>query len=299
MDWLAYTLPDTTRNEVVQFLTERLPGDFVELPRGRYGFEQQAVGPQGALVLRSKRRRDVHVSLPGKWCRSIDEPTMRFVLLYASLRGHVSRCDLAADDWSKRVTPADVYDAMERKEGATHCRDWSFYRNNKGGMTCTIGAASSLQQLKVYDKNVESRGNIDAIRWEIMARDEAAESLVALAYKRRWGKLWASRVVQMVDFRDRSVSAIPQRCPRLPWFASLVGDAKKARVYDPTPPRSLDDLDQWIEHQVGPSLTTKLIASGGDLTALHDYITDLAVRCKSRIRTKHKLMIAKAQGGDE
>ncbi len=100
-----------------------------------------------------------------------------------------------------------------------------------------------------------------------------------------------------MDFRDRSVSQFTARCPRLPWFAELVGDATKARVYDPTPPRTLDDLDRWIEHQVGPSFTTKLIASGGDVGALQDYITDLAVRSKSRIRTKHKLMIAQALGG--
>jgi len=145
VDWLAFTFPNTTRDRVVEFLTQRLAGDFVDLPRGRYGYEHQAVGPQGALVLSSGRRRDVHVSLPGKWCRSIDEPSMRFVLLYASLRANITRCDLAADDWGKRITPTDVYDAMERREGVTHCRDWSLYVNNKGGRTAQIGAASSLQ----------------------------------------------------------------------------------------------------------------------------------------------------------
>jgi hypothetical protein len=297
VDWLAFTVPNTTRDRAIEFLSERFKGDFVDLPRGRYGYEHQAVGPQGALVLSSSRRREVHISLPGKWCRSIDEPSMRYVLLYASLRGHVTRCDLAADDWHKRVMPTDVYAAMERREGVTHCRDWSLYVNNKGGMTAQIGAASSLQKLKVYDKSIESGGAIDAVRWELMVRDEAAQSLVDVAYKRRWGKLWAARVVQLIDFRDRTVASSMERCPRLPWFAAIVGDATKARVYDPTPPRTLGDLDRWIEHQVGPSFTTKLIASGGDIGALQDFVTELAVRSKSRIRAKHKLMIAQALGG--
>ena len=77
------------------------------------------------------------------------------------------------------------------------------------------------------------------------------------------------------------------------WFAGLVGDAAKARVYDPKPPRTVEEVKAWIDKQVAPSLAAVVAASGGDM----DYMSHLVVTGRSRWKGKHRALLASAARG--
>lgn len=219
---------------------------------------------------------------------------MRGLLAYVSATGRATRVDLAADDWARRVQPEQVRDALQSGDGVTHTRSRHWYQDlATGGGTLYVGAASSRQRLRVYDKAVESGGRIAAVRWEMQTRDETAQTLPGDLAMGNWGAIWASRVVQLIDFRDRRQTERPGRCRRSEWFSGLVGDAAKARVYDPKPPRTVEEVKAWIDKQVAPSLAAVVAASGGDM----DYMSHLVLIGRRRWKGKHRALLASGPRG--
>jgi len=287
VDWLEFSVKEVAATEVERVLCSYVEGDFMEVEHGMLGYERQMVGPGQSRILWSARRAEVHARLPGECCRALSEGEMRGLLLWVDTRGSVSRCDLAGDDWLRRVYPRDVRDAVKRKELVTHTRkkNWNGDPETEVG-TMYFGAPSSHQRVRVYDKAEESGGEIDAVRWELQARDETGQSLVSQLVLGNWGDVWASRLVQMVDFRDRSANALVDRCPRMEWFEGIVGNAEKATVYDPRPVTSAEKVDAWLRRQVAPSLAAMMVRYGGDV----EYVGGLMKEGKRRFRTKHRLL---------
>ena len=119
-----------------------------------------------------------------------------------------------------------------------------------------------------------------------MTRDEAAQSLVRELVLGNWGEVWASRLVQLVDFRDRTAKSLVDRCPRSEWFQGIVGDAKKAAVYEPRPVVSAEKVEGWLYRQVAPSLSAMTTRYGGGL----GYVERLLKEGRGRWKAKHRLL---------
>jgi phage replication initiation protein len=117
-------------------------------------------------------------------------------------------------------------------------------------------------------------------------RDEAAQSLVRALVLGNWGKVWASRLVQFIDFRDRSANGLVNRCPRVGWFEAIVGNAEKAAVYEARPVVSAEKAEQWLYRQVAPTLSAMSARYGGDLR----YVERLLKDGRTRWRVKHRLL---------
>lgn len=291
VDWLEFSLWNVSVEQVKRMLRGYQSGDFHDLEQGALGYERSSVGPGGSRILWSGRRPEVHVRLPGKWCAGLDETAMRTLLSYVHIHGRPTRVDLAADDWSRSVVPEEVREAFRRGEAVTHIKKRQLIENcsdGESGCTFYLGGGTSRQKLRVYDKGAQSRGEIDAIRWEVEARKEAAVSLLDSLLLGEWGEVWASRVVQLVDFRMRNADSDVSRCPRLPWFTALVGAAKKAKVYGAKPIVSLERAATWIRKQVAPTLAAVFAAHGGDL----DYLTEVLGNGRARWRETHRLVVA-------
>lgn len=259
--------------------------------RGLNGYSDSLLGLGGFRICYTPRREDVHIIAPGKWLNLVSTRGQRELLEALTACGAVfTRIDLQLTDERPVATPLHVWEAHKRGDVVTRFKEWEWHESDgkRAGTSVYVGATSSAQRLVVYDKSAESRGEVEGIRWELRARKEAAETLAEqLLASQEWGKVWAGRVLSLVDFRDRSQDANSGRCPRLTWFEELVQGAEKMRAYPVRPLRSLDDVYRWLTKQVAPSLAMMVEAAGGDTEPL----TTLALEGQSRLRETHRAMI--------
>lgn len=298
VDWLSVTFPgDVDRVVLAASLALGCEvGDWVELEHGSYGYRQGMVGPGGARVWwDAPGREDVHASLPGKACGIAGEVALRRYLVQSlAACGKATRVDVAIDDYDRVAAPANVLEALQGPDRVTHAQQYLTHRGGRVGSpeltgeTVYLGAPSSRQRLRVYDKGLESGGQMDCVRWELESHKEAAETMaVALAHQ-NWGQLAASRLVGFVDFRDRSSHSEVERRWRLPWFEALVGLVRKASAYLPQVPRTVEQVVDWLDRAIGPSLAVAMRFWNGDLGPLSDIIRDGQLRWKPR----HRAMLA-------
>jgi len=276
-------------------------GEWVDQPHGWNGYQQSAVGPCGALLAwNAIGRDDYHVSLPGQACGMFSEISMRSFLRYSlNKNAKCTRLDINLDDHDRIVSPLQVEQAAQGPDIVTHVhrgmtqRGFAIGTEETTGVTVYIGQPSSRQRLRVYDKGLESNGEIDAVRWELQSRAEAAETLLPLlgvlddGSMTSWGDTFASRLVSFVDFRnagDHPTDA--RRRKRLKWFTALVKSAEKASAYPPREPRYINDVESWVERSIGPSLRL-LMEYWQD-----DNLTELRrIMAEARLKPKHRAIL--------
>jgi len=310
LDWYSTTLHSTEQAGAIDVEQVQLaasvaldcePGDWQELDTGKYGYTRGMVGPGGAQVWwAAPGRDDVHVSLPGKACGIAGQGKLVHFLRYTiGHGGKATRCDTAMDDYGKIVDPEYVRECIQGPDVVTHAKKWLRQQGgNVGsteitGETCYLGSASSRQRLRVYDKELESGGERECVRWELESKKEAAETMaVALAYH-SWGEVFASRLVGYVDFRDAESHSEVEKRSRLAWFSDLVGRVRKASAYLPKPARTVEQVVSWLDKAIGPCLAVAMSHWGGEWgeeSPLSRMITGGMIRW----RPKHRAMLAAA-----
>jgi len=271
------------------------PADWVETERGSYGYEKGMVGPGGArLWWDAPGRNDIHVSLPGQACQIAGRERMvSFLRFCLGHGGKATRCDTAIDDYQHIVSPGQVLETLQGSDTVTHAQK---VLTQQGGVvgskeltgaTVYLGAPGSRQRLRVYDKGLESGGEMDCIRWELESRKEAAETMAtALAYQ-NWGQVMSSRLVGFVDFRDVDSHSEVEKRERLVWFQLLVGLVRKASAYLPKEVRTAEQVVDWLDRSIGPSLAVGMAFWEGDTGRLFEMIE----RGKRRWKPRHKAMV--------
>jgi len=274
--------------------------DWVDLEYGSRGYQSAIQGPDGARIdFDAKGRYDFNVQLPGKAVRRIGAKGMvkwfRFALYHG---GKARRIDSVVDDFSRTISPTQVMAAIQSPVVVTKAKSgvrmdgFETHTGKVTGETIYLGANSSRRKLRVYDKGLESDGEIDCIRWEMQERDEAAETLmVELAYE-PWEIVIRRRLVSFVDFRDSESHSEVEKRERLEWFQAFVGLIERANVYLAQAVGTVKEKIAWIDRCVGPTLAVVMEAWKGDLGPLMDIIVDGRRRWKPR----HKAVLL-ADGG--
>jgi len=304
LDWYSVTLHPSEKIPVdvpqIQLAASLAlgcePGDWVETASGAYGYQKGMVGPGGArLWWDAPGRDDFHVSLPGQACQLAGQDRVVSFLRYAlGHGGKATRCDTAIDDYQRVVEPAQVIETLQGPDAVTHAHKGLVQQGfevgspDLTGVTTYLGAPGSRQRLRVYDKGLESSGEMDCIRWELESRKEAAETMaMALAYQ-SWGEVMASRLVGFVDFREADSHSEVEKRQRLGWFQELVGLTRKASAYLPKAAKVAADVVDWIDRSIGPSLAVAMKYWKGDLS----HLSGVLERGELRWKPRHRVMVA-------
>jgi len=304
IDWLSISVHPTSLVDVdveqVQLAVSLVlgcePGDWVILEIGKYGYRQAMLGPAGAQIWwDSPGRDDIHITLPGQACQVAGEKRLRSFIKYAlSHGGKASRCDVNMDDYRRVIEPEAALAEIKGPNAVTHARAWLVQHGgdvgseDMTGITVYVGAPSSRQRLRIYDKGMESGGELDCVRWEVQARKQAAETLVQQLAAGEWATVIRARIMAFIDFRDVDSHTETQKRVRLTWWEKLMLGVKKGRVYLPKPLKTMEQVHDWVRDSIGPSLALLVTGSGGDLGVLTSIVDYGRVRMKPR----HRAMLA-------
>lgn len=235
--------------------------------RGRF-YESNVVSPTGVSLSTIANTRiggvDYRLSVPGKVLSSVKEQTLRdFGRYLLSIDARCTRFDWAIDDYARQLDIDTIYAFCEsgRVSGFGRCRlvrSLDVRRKTRGDCLY-LGSVGSDKILRIYDKNVESNGEIDSIRVELQARDTIAHSYFAdyFATPEIGDKIQriSMRAIGYYRFVE-DVSEVLSRCPDVAWWAEFVrrvGGQIKVAVRRLAP--MLSDKKRWVEKQVGGTLS--------------------------------------------
>lgn len=271
IDWCAGTFLEGQDTSVlaVEVTLMSYHDDWTKLPAGWKGYRSVIQGPGGARVMYDHPdRADVHFELPGRACQAAgSENLLALMRILLARGGHLTRLDLAVDDYRKRKSVTEVHKLVTSPVFVSLAETWRLMASGEvgtaelNGLTLYVGAPSSRQQLRVYDKELESKGVIDAVRWELQARDEAAQTAAMQMNEagEKWTQVVLGRLGSFVDFREVN-EADPeddnrntQRRKRQEWWREFLDHAEKLPAYPPQERMTVEKAKAWFIRQVAPA----------------------------------------------
>lgn len=284
-------------------------GDWVDSDGGHNDYQRHLKGPEGARIDYDRRGSGVggdgfyfHVTLPGKAARLMDESRGRKLLQYAENNGGKgTRIDMAMDDYERVLSVDEIdkatttEDFVSRTQRVLVMKSHAPRSSTTTGQTLYVGKAKSRRICRIYDKFLED-GEHDCIRWEMEEKKSAAEELLRQLIQRdpvtgkprSWSDVAKERLLSFLDFRNAESHSEVEKRERCDWFAQLVHNLTRARVYPAETPKTLEQVKAWVEKQIGPSLRVIVTAAGGSMEDVHGWID----RAKDRMRPRHFALLA-------
>jgi hypothetical protein len=244
LDWLNTTHP-TCRREAVVALVSVYLGEPEHVEWGKHTYREHLAWETSAALFWSEGRHECLLSLNGDSLDCIPiEKQRKFLADLADLDAKGTKIDIALDDYARRVPIEEIERAYKAREV---CGFRLGQRQNpkrwKGEHLLPIGDSFDLgrrggngsgRSLKIYDKTLESHGEIDAIRWELKLSGERAqtafECLASSFTDESLVRKMAGFLGGCVDFKTDPDETHLDRRPRLHWWESLLSILGSARL---------------------------------------------------------------------
>jgi hypothetical protein len=254
------------------------------------------------ISIHHERLGEIHISLAQRDCETLGWKNVSKLYRWASKmqRYNVSRLDLNYDDKRCVMMPRDVHAVIDQGQMVTHTEDYGLHLSKKTGETAYVGSRKSRTYLRTYRGDVLHGGADPFVRWEMELKRETAKhwgdrfflgkgALDGIVTTGEMVPTFWGMVRGFVDFRDRTVSELPEKCPVLPWWTDLTGAAARRRgpKFSPVPPSFHRSAD-WVINQVAPTLAylvrEEALSGHGGYAWLGEVIAGGERRVKSRER---------------
>jgi len=222
--------------------------------------------------LRQKAHRGrMTLDVPGRACEELSAPDLLLLVQYAQeFDGNPTRLDVYFDDYARQVNIKELTDAADKGDFAFfqissvgHTKNRTKKKN--GGLTYDAvtfgrrGSAGSGKYLRVYDKNLESDGEENCIRWEVeFTQHYAVEVFNILAGADGNLDVFAiacgSLVGGCIRFVHRNGDKNINRLELYDWWQEIVKSLGVLRIRIAKKRNTLTGMLEWTERQVAPTL---------------------------------------------
>lgn len=317
IDYIAYTVTEPiTVTEVILMMGFK-PDDFVELPRGGFGYKKQLKNESNGISILYDGAEDmgIHVNITGKGIGSLletfhstldisfdgqnysamSEAVLGLFFQEVLKVGHFTRIDAAIDDkGGNYFSPDNVFNLFQNGQIVSKWR--SVRRTDRysapgtcAGYTVYFGSRESLLMLRLYDKGIEQNNHLtpeddDYIdfnwyRWELEYKDERANEFANVIID---GADLGSIVVGVLSYYIRLIElddSNKSRCSSLQKWEDFVHGVEQLRLTAEKKTKTVYDKLTWIESQVCPTLATLLLLYDFD----QSFIYEMAAKNKHRI----------------
>jgi len=306
IDWLAFTVPQATMDEVRTVLG----GEWFQTETGFRGYPtswlttngRQGVGKLGTGAHRNPK--EVHVDLSGGIVSTWDETKVRTVLAWVfAKQGHVTRMDVALDDRMASVSVEQIRRAVEAGQAVTRSQKFqvlqgsSLRDGSSRGETLYFGSRESQTMLRVYDKRLEleQKGREEAkdygVRWELELKQDRAQACAKALMNLEpedWRECLVGVLRSYVDFRETTREAEAwekYRAPLLSWWVTLTEGFKKCRLVVEKVRQTLDDVCQWLGQSVSAVLAVAYCRRGDQ------FLKELIYTGSKKWKARHHAML--------
>lgn len=196
-----------------------------------------------------------------------------------------SRLDIRCDDYGDRLKFIDINEACEARNHSGFHSASLIKGYNESGWTFQLGSRESEHFVRIYDKNAESKGEIDCVRFESEFKGKKAEYIFnqiaqSDCYETDTLTKWLIGRYDFIDKQDRNLS----RNNRLEWWQDFLDDLNavgQVAIIERVKSSVESKLD-WIRRQVSKSLALISRAIGSDQFATT--LEELMEYGRSRLR---------------
>lgn len=318
IDWLEFTVLDMTLDATILNIMELTPEDFTPLNKGRFGYKNQMKWSEGnvflmfnakeqeaAEELQSVDRMGIHVMITGSGCRQYEaHHQLKRLLLYLTAldeKVNFTRIDLAIDDFAEKIINfSRIHQAALDRLFTSRWNKWDELNSRKSsdgefiGRTMYFGSQASDIFCRIYDKALERKANGDKDvkypdRWtrlEIIYRKERARQLIYHLVDNRMavGNAIRGTLNQYIRFLVPVHDSNKARWPTAEWWQLLLAGVGKLTLTVQKEEKTIDDMTEWVDRQIAPTIAAILTAKEGDMEWLHEIIVKGAQRLSQRHR---------------
>jgi hypothetical protein len=271
IDWLQGSFPFNSL-PAVRALIERETGfPFSDETTGCRWYKTcytNYVGAYLATEPRVSHSDRCSLTLPAQTLSGLSVYSQKLIINELAVLGFTcTRIDPCIDDFTKTLTPDLIRQTVEagNQKGfsSNPYTDWRSSGEVSAEKSCTYyvgrrGKSGSGKVIRCYTKYLESRGEVDSVRFEIEMSQEYSSNLfscLAMTHTSLWSSVLLASITGAVDFIDRSFSSRLSECPRLDWWEKVVGDDASIKVSKPRKLKSITKSINWINKQVSPTLS--------------------------------------------
>lgn len=314
-DWIEFTIFKETLNNIISNILLMNIEDFEPLPKGRFGYNTQLKWANGLIFILYNSifdghpalndKNGVHIIMTGQGCRSFEIKGKFRELFYLVLVGaednKFTRIDLAIDDKKDEIINFDRFlTELEKGNVSAKWKTWDLILsrtlgdNKFKGRTIYLGKQSSDIFCRLYDKGLEriAKNYVEiepeTLQWtrlEIVFRRDRAELLSRyfLDSDNGIGQIALSVLNQYIRFLIPNPHNNRKRAwETAPWWERLLHNVGKLKLTKDIDERSIEDFEEWIDKQIGPTLAAILTAKEGDVDWLHKIINKASLRLKNK-----------------
>lgn len=317
IDWLQFTIfPDKYEERMKTYEIDYLVKDVLglsyndfEITYPLYGYTK-AIKCGNIRVLYNSVFGDsmgVHIQFSGKGCREYEKMEgfdwIQFFLdLEVRFRPKYTRVDIAIDD-NKYLDMKKIIWYLERGYVSTRFKSYKLLNEKKIngeelGKTVYLGSRKSDIYMRIYDKNIESDGFINAVRLEIVFKDENANNFIR--------SLWSIENFNSLEFitnkvlnyyvrfirPNNEVKKNKSRVENAEWWSEFLITLEKMSLGKSKERVTLARIINWMEKQCASSM--KLICE----TKGKEYLLDM-VKKATLNKNQEELKVIYLKTGSE
>lgn len=182
----------------------------------------------------------------------------------------LSRLDIAFDDTTRTFVPRDFFRYWDNNQVQSPCHNYTFCGSK--GTTFYVGSRRN-KILRIYDKTVESKGEIDAIRYEIEMHNRYARDVSEMILSDNFNffellQKWFIRLKSPATCESLNEKSQLSRLPDLPEWESFISSQNVglSHCVFPVHPKDItfERKEHWLHHTVAPSILMYSLRYGID-----------------------------------
>ena len=284
IDWLQGTVPIEKAALLFDYFSEMCGGKPEIFKWGRFRYDRHCEWhPYGITIYwdvdsenRLSHRNRIAIQLTGQSLNAFgaDELFQLFRDLNETFEFNATRLDTCFNDFEKIKMPHEVAKIAEQSN-FTGFKCWEPKQKrrvsgeflNDGIYFGQRGKNGSGRYLRCYDKALESKGEMDCVRWEVEFTKQTAktvfEKLCSAPNLETFAGMIGMIIGGSIDFVNRKGTHL-DRMQRLDWWQRIIDILGCVKLRNPQRIKSIDKTKEWLETSVAASIKKVQVADGAD-----------------------------------